>query len=100
MTVSLTRICSARPGIWITFCPTNWTSHARWLTPTRCCFIWPWVVDQLDRHQFAGGLILEMAAREHDSVAATLARAARGRDFLSAVLEAQTPNLSSIPAQS
>jgi sugar phosphate isomerase/epimerase len=74
----------------------DWDAH---LLPGEGSIDWPWVVDQLDRHQFAGGLILEMAARENDSVAATLSRASRGRDFLASVLEAHSPLLSLLPDQ-
>jgi sugar phosphate isomerase/epimerase len=72
----------------------DWDAH---LLPGEGSIDWPWVVDQLDRHQFDGGLILEMASRENDSVAATLARACRGRDFLAAVVEAQIPLRSVLP---
>lgn len=74
----------------------DWDAH---LLPGEGSIDWPWVVDQLDRHQFAGGLILEMAARENDSVAVTLSRASRGRDFLASVLEAQTEKLASVHSQ-
>jgi sugar phosphate isomerase/epimerase len=73
----------------------DWDAH---LLPGEGSIDWPWVVDQLDRHQFAGGLIIEMAARDNESVPANLARACRGRDFLAAVLEAQTPRRPSIPS--
>jgi sugar phosphate isomerase/epimerase len=44
---------------------------------------WPWLVSELRRHHFHGGLVIEMSAFENESVADTLARAQRGRDFLS-----------------
>jgi sugar phosphate isomerase/epimerase len=64
----------------------DWDAH---LLPGDGSIDWPWVVDQLDRHQFGGGLIIEMAARESESVPVTLARARRGRDYLADVVEAQ-----------
>lgn len=44
---------------------------------------WPWFVSELRRHHFHGGLILEISAYENETVSHTLARAQRGRDFLS-----------------
>ncbi len=43
---------------------------------------WPWVVSELQRYHFKGGLIIEMSARENETVVDTLARARAGRDFL------------------
>ncbi len=74
----------------------DWDAH---LLPGEGSIEWLWVVDQPDRHQFVGELILEMASREKDSVAVTLARVSRGRDFLASVLEAQSPHLSLLPDQ-
>ena len=73
----------------------DWDAH---LVPGEGSIDWPWVVDQLLYHQFAGGLIIEMAARDKESVPATLARATRGREFLTSVLEAQAGS-ASIPTQ-
>jgi sugar phosphate isomerase/epimerase len=73
----------------------DWDAH---LLPGEGSIDWPWVIDQLDAHQFAGGLIIEMAARDNESVQVNLARANRGRDFLSAVLEAQAPRTTAFPA--
>lgn len=47
---------------------------------------WPWLVSELRRHHFHGGLVIEMAAYENESVGDTLARARRGRDFLSSLI--------------
>jgi hypothetical protein len=66
--------------------------HAAHLLPGEGSIDWPWVAEQLDQHQFAGGLIIEMAARDNESVHTTLDRSRRGTDFLAAVLEAQTGN--------
>lgn len=43
---------------------------------------WPWVLRELQRHQFSGTLILELSLREHESVASMLERARRAHDFL------------------
>jgi len=64
----------------------DWDAH---LVPGDGSIDWPWVVDQLDRRQFSGGLIIEMAAREYDSMNVTLDRARRGRDYLADIVEAQ-----------
>lgn len=53
------------------------------LIPGEGSIDWKWVVGELREHHFEGGLILEMSARENESVADTLARARTGRDFLS-----------------
>jgi len=47
---------------------------------------WPWLIGELQRHHFDGGLIIEMSARENESVADTLARARQGREFLSRLM--------------
>ena len=63
----------------------DWDAH---LLPGEGSIDWPWVIDELHRHQFRGGLIIEMAARESESVPETLTRARRGRDFLATLLHA------------
>jgi sugar phosphate isomerase/epimerase len=49
---------------------------------------WPWFFSELQRHHFHGGLVIEMAAYENESVGDTLARARKGRDFISSLLPA------------
>ncbi len=71
----------------------DWDAH---LIPGKGSIDWSWIADQLDQHQFAGGLIIEMAARDDESVENSLVRARRGRDFLTAVLDAQTNKLASL----
>jgi sugar phosphate isomerase/epimerase len=51
---------------------------------------WQWFIDALLRHQFSGGLIIEMAAGESESVADTLVRARRGHDYLTRLLPKTT----------
>jgi sugar phosphate isomerase/epimerase len=43
---------------------------------------WPWVLRELQRHQFKGTLILELSSQPHESVPEMLARACRARDYL------------------
>ena len=62
----------------------DWDAH---LLPGEGSIDWPWVIDELQQHQFHGGLILEMAAREGESVPETLARARRGREFLARLMK-------------
>jgi len=52
---------------------------------------WPWVVGELQHHDFQGGLIIEMSAEEDETVAGTLARANAGREFLSHLIPSQGP---------
>ncbi len=47
---------------------------------------WAWFISALRRQQFQGGLIIEMAAGENESVTDTLARARRGREYLMRLL--------------
>lgn len=63
----------------------DWDAH---LIPGEGSIDWPWVINELHHHQFRGGLIIEMSARENESVAGTLARACRGRDFLASIMVA------------
>lgn len=56
------------------------------LIPGEGSIDWPWLMGELHRHQFHGGLIIEMAAEENEPTAGTLARARRGRDYLAGVL--------------
>jgi len=61
----------------------DWDAH---LIPGDGSIDWPWLISELSRYQFHGGLIIEMAARENETVADTLARARAGRDFLAHLL--------------
>jgi sugar phosphate isomerase/epimerase len=61
----------------------DWDAH---LIPGEGSIDWPWLISELQRYQFSGGLIIEMSARENETVADTLTRARRGRDFLSNLL--------------
>ncbi len=65
----------------------DWDAH---LIPGDGSIDWPWLLSELQRYQFRGGLIIEMSARENETVADTLARARQGRDFLTNILEAQS----------
>jgi sugar phosphate isomerase/epimerase len=67
----------------------DWDAH---LIPGEGTIDWLWVINELRQHQFHGGLIIEMSAREKESVNDTLARARRGRDFLASILEAEPGN--------
>jgi sugar phosphate isomerase/epimerase len=60
----------------------DWDAH---LLPGEGSIDWLWVTAELHRQHFTGGLIIEMAARDNESVSDTLARACRGRDFLRSV---------------
>jgi len=64
------------------------------LIPGEGSIDWPWLIAELRRCQFHGGLIIEMAARERETVADTLTRARRGRDYLAPLLlaESEKPN--------
>ncbi len=57
----------------------DWDAH---LIPGEGIIDWPWLISELHRYQFRGGLIVEMSSREHETVADTLVRSRRGRDFL------------------
>jgi sugar phosphate isomerase/epimerase len=59
------------------------------LIPGEGSIDWSWVIGELRHHHFNGGLIIEMSARENESVNDTLARARRGRDFLASILKAE-----------
>lgn len=75
----------------------DWDAH---LIPGDGGINWPWVINELQHHHFEGGLIIEMSARENESVADTLARARGGRDFLTRLLPSPIstlPNVDSIP---
>jgi sugar phosphate isomerase/epimerase len=61
----------------------DWDAH---LIPGEGSIDWPWVISELQRYHFRGGLIIEMSARENETVADTLTRARRGRDFLANLL--------------
>jgi sugar phosphate isomerase/epimerase len=56
------------------------------LIPGEGSIDWPWLISELQRYQFRGGLIIEMSARENETVADTLSRARQGRDFLARLL--------------
>jgi len=60
------------------------------LLPGEGAIDWPWLISELHRHHFHGGLIIEMSARENETVADTLARARTGRDFLTNILKVQS----------
>jgi len=60
------------------------------LIPGEGSIDWPWVITQLQHYHFHGGLIIEMSARENETVADTLARARKGREFLNHLLPMQT----------
>jgi sugar phosphate isomerase/epimerase len=57
----------------------GWDQH---LIPGDGSIDWPWLIGELQRHHFQGGLIIEMSALNNESVADTLTRARRGRDYL------------------
>jgi sugar phosphate isomerase/epimerase len=57
----------------------DWDAH---LIPGDGSIDWPWLISELQRYQFHGGLIIEMSALENETVADTLTRGRRGRDFL------------------
>jgi sugar phosphate isomerase/epimerase len=61
----------------------DWDAH---LIPGDGSIDWPWLLSELQRYQFRGGLIIEMSARENETVADTLGRARQGRDFLAHLL--------------
>lgn len=61
----------------------DWDAH---LIPGDGSIDWPWLISELSRYRFHGGLIIEMSARENETVADTLTRARRGRDFLAHLL--------------
>ena len=61
----------------------DWDAH---LLPGEGSIDWPWLISELHRYQFHGGLIIEMSARENETVADTLTRARRGRDYLADLL--------------
>ncbi|MDI1313713.1 sugar phosphate isomerase/epimerase family protein [Prosthecobacter sp.] len=63
----------------------DWDAH---LIPGDGSIDWPWLLSELRRYQFRGGLIIEMSARENETVADTLTRARQGRDFLAHLLPA------------
>ena len=67
----------------------DWDAH---LIPGEGSIDWSWVIHELRHHQFNGGLIIEMSARENESVASTLARARRGRHFLATILQTESGN--------
>lgn len=48
---------------------------------------WPWLFNELRGHQFHGGLILEIASWEHESVKDTLVRARQGYDYLVSLMQ-------------
>ena len=56
------------------------------LIPGEGSIDWSWFISALRRQQFHGGLIIEMAAGEKESVSETLSRAKRGRDHLMRLL--------------
>lgn len=64
----------------------DWDAH---LVPGDGSIDWPWVFTELRRQPFSGGLIIEMASEPMESIDATLARAVRGRDYLTKLLEAE-----------
>ncbi len=64
----------------------DWDAH---LIPGDGSIDWPWLLSELQRYQFRGRLIIEMSARENETVADTLGRARQGKDFLTNILEAQ-----------
>lgn len=64
----------------------DWDAH---LIPGDGGINWPWVIAELQRHHFNGGLIIEMSAQKNEPVADTLARARLGRDFLANLLPTQ-----------
>ena len=57
----------------------NFDSH---LPPGEGVIDWPWMLAELQRNNFEGGLILELAGHEHEPVSETLARAVRAREYL------------------
>ena len=67
----------------------DWDAH---LIPGDGGIDWPWLISELHRYQFHGALIIEMSAPENETVAATLVRAQRGRDFLKRLLPAAIEN--------
>jgi len=68
----------------------DWDAH---LIPGEGSIDWSWVISELRQHHFHGGLIIEMSARENESVNDTLARARRGREFLASILDAKPHNM-------
>ena len=56
------------------------------LIPGEGSIDWPWLLGELRRYRFEGGLIIEMSARENESIADTLVRALRGRDYLTRLI--------------
>jgi len=75
----------------------DWDAH---LAPGDGSIPWPWVFSELHRQAFRGGLIIEMASRPNESITETLARAARGRDFLASLLAAGPANEPTAAARS
>lgn len=61
----------------------DWDAH---LLPGEGSIDWPWLISELQRYQFHGELIIEMSARENETVADTLTRARNGRDYLAELL--------------
>lgn len=56
------------------------------LIPGEGSIDWSWFIGALRRHQFQGGLIIEMAAAPGESIAETLSRAQKGREHLMRLL--------------
>ena len=71
----------------------DWDAH---LIPGDGSIDWPWLISELHRYQFHGALIIEMSAPENETVAATLLRAQRGRDYLKNLLPPE-PESGSVP---
>lgn len=71
----------------------DWDAH---LIPGDGSIDWPWLISELQRYQFRGGLIIEMSAQENETVTETLARAGQGRSFLAHLLP-PNPNHSNSP---
>jgi sugar phosphate isomerase/epimerase len=61
------------------------------LIPGEGSIDWQWVIRELRKYRFEGGLILEISAPEHESIARTLARAREGREFLSRLCNDPAP---------
>lgn len=59
----------------------NYDSH---LPPGEGDIDWRWLMGELRQNQFEGGLILELAGEEHESIQVVLERAVRARDYLRA----------------
>ncbi len=68
----------------------DWDAH---LIPGDGGINWPWVIAELQRHRFHGGLIIEMSAHKNEPVADTLVRACQGRSFLADLLPAGSNHL-------